>query len=58
MNKTVLTVLTILVLSVIAFLVTYNLTDWGFKKSLLICGGAGAAMILFDLIIFNAARRR
>jgi hypothetical protein len=50
MNKTLL-VITIIVLSVVAYLVMYHLVGFTQKKSLWISGGAGVAMILFDVAL-------
>lgn len=53
MNKTGITILTIIVVSVIVFLFMYYFTDFGLQKSLIISGGAAAAMIIFDVIVLN-----
>lgn len=50
MNNTILVVLIILGISSLAFLMTHYLLEWSWKKSLIIAGSAGVAMIIFDVI--------
>jgi hypothetical protein len=58
MNKTLLTIVTIVVLSSVAYLVMYHFIGFEQKKALWISGGAGVAMILFDVVLLNLIRKR
>jgi hypothetical protein len=58
MNKTLLTVVTIVVLSSVAYLVMYYFIGFEQKKALWISGGAGVAIILFDVVLLNLIRKR
>ncbi len=57
MDKTGILILTVVMLGVISFLVMYNFAGFGFKKSLIIAGGASAAMLIFDLIVFKMIKK-
>lgn len=56
MNRTLIIISTIIVLSAIGIFIGYYLLDWGLRKSILIFGGAAAAMILFDVVIGRSRR--
>jgi len=56
MNRTLIIVLTIVVLSAAGALIGYYLIGWGLRKSLLVFGGAGAAMLLFDVVLGKARK--
>ena len=56
MNRTLIIILTIIVLSAIGVLIGYYLLDWGLRKSLLIFCGAGAAMIFFDVVMARSKK--
>jgi hypothetical protein len=58
MNKTLLVLIAIIVVTVVAYLVMYHLIGFSQKKSLWISGGAGVAMILFDVALPNLLRKR
>ena len=51
MNRKILVILFIVIFSGLAFLLTYYLIGWTWKKSLIISGGAGVAMIIFDVVL-------
>jgi len=58
MNRIVITIVTVILLSAIGFLLMHYILGWTMKKSLIIAGGAAGAMILFDVIILNLVKRR
>ena len=58
MNRTILTLGTIIILSVIAYLLMMYVLEWTQKKSAIIAFGAGAAMILFDVVLAGMKRKR
>ena len=58
MNKTLLTVLAIIVFSILAFVVMHYVIGFTLRKALIISGSAGAAMIFFDVVLLNLIRKR
>ena len=57
MNKALLQAVVIIILSGVAFLLMHFAAEWPLKKALLIAGGAGAAMILIDVVILPLVKK-
>ncbi len=58
MNKTAMTIVSTLVLSVVAFLLMRYVLGWEQKKSMIIAFGAAAGMLLVDVVILGLMRRK
>ena len=57
MNRTLLIVLTVVVLSIVAYFIMLNFFAFSQEKALWIAGGAGAAMIFFDVVLVKLFRK-
>ena len=58
MNKTILALLTIIVLSIVAYVLMFYVIGWTQKKSAIIAFGAAGGMILMDIIIMPLVKSR
>ena len=58
MNKTLISFITIIVLSIAAYFIMMEVAGWTQKKAAIIAFGAGAAMILVDVIGMSLKRNR
>jgi hypothetical protein len=58
MNKQVVMLVTIIVLSFAAYLLMFYAIGWTQKKSAIIAFGAGGAMIIMEFIIMPLVKRR
>lgn len=58
MNRTLLTISSIAIISIIAYVVMVYVLDWTQKKAAFIAFGAAGAMILVDVVFAGFKRNR